>query len=73
MSRNMVDEIEFTCSSTNHIYCVLNDLVNKVNSTKEWPVDKKKLRGFGPLGNYADQAAAACRSSANLRNLKYMY
>jgi hypothetical protein len=27
---------------------------------------KKKLRGFGPLANYADRATAACwRSSAN--------
>jgi hypothetical protein len=38
----MANEIEFTCSSEiscrNHIYCVLNDLVSKVNGTKEWSV-----------------------------------
>jgi hypothetical protein len=28
--------------------------------------EKKKIRGFGPLANYADRATAACwRSSAN--------
>jgi hypothetical protein len=39
---------------------------------KEWMINYdefealKKLRGFGPLANYADRATAACwRSSAN--------
>jgi hypothetical protein len=44
----------------------VNKMMEKKESCTKRTMTDKKLRGFGPLANYADRATAACcRSSAN--------